>query len=267
MGFFSELGDIVGSVLDPSGLISGENPVQEEQREAAEETVAQGKEAADLKREQFDILHTDAEPLRELRNANINRLLNLRGVDDGFEVASFNASPEFTSVRDAAAGIEGLNSGQSAELAERAQRLGEGEFSNFRNRIFNTAGFSSSGLNNTNRLLQQNVDSQANILNNAGASAASGLISGANQRGQAAGAVGGLVGAFCDKRLKDSAVQIGTYEIGIPKYEWDWTDTALALVGDQPNQGPMAHEVQAIMPDNVHEVSGYLRIKDMRLIH
>jgi hypothetical protein len=57
------------------------------------------------------------------------------------------------------------------------------------------------------------------------------------------------------------------YDIGIPKYHWDWTEEALALVGDQDNEGPMAHEVAKVMPDNVQMVSGYLQIKDMRLIH
>ena len=267
MGFFSSFKKSLdpSAALDPFGFTG--NPVQDEQREQAEERVRQGQEAVDLKREQFDILREDAEPLRDLRNENINRLLNLQGVGENRDLTAFNASPEFTSVRDAAAGVEGLNEGMKRELAERATRLGEGEFANFRNRIFNTAGFSSSGLNNTNRLLQQNVDAQSNLLNNAGASAASGLISGANARSEGASAVGGIIGMFCDKRLKDNAVQIGTYGIGIPKYEWEWTNAALALVGDQPNQGPMAHEVQAIMPDNVHTVDGYLKIKDMRLIH
>jgi hypothetical protein len=267
MGFFNKIKDFSDptAALDPFGLTG--NPIQDEQRERAEDTVKQGQAAVDLKREQFETLREDAEPLRELRNENINRLLNLQGADGERDLTAFNASPEFTSVRDAAAGVGGLNDRQDIELQERAQRLGEGEFANFRNRIFNTAGFSSTGLNNTNRLLQQNVDAQANLLNNAGATAASGLISGAEARGQGASAIGGLVGMFCDKRLKDNAVQIGTYDIGIPKYEWEWSEKALALVGDQPTTGPMAHEVQAIMPDNVHTVDGYLRIKDMRLIH
>ena len=267
MGFFSKIKDSLdpSAALDPFGFTG--NPVQDEQREAAEEVVDQGQEAAGLKREQFDLLREDAGPLREIRNENINRLLNLQGVTGARDLSGFEASPEFITVRDAANEVQGLNDQQSAELSERANRLGQGEFANFRNRIFNTAGFSSSGLNNTNRLLQENVDAQANILNNAGATAASGLISGANARGQGAGALAGLFSAMCDWRLKDNPVQVGTYEIGIPKYQWDWTDEALTLVGDQVPEGPMAHEVKAIMPDNVETVNGYLRIKDMRLIH
>lgn len=267
MSFFDKIK--VGLLTSAPGadLIGKDSPIQKEQKEQAEETVRRGREAAGLKRAQFEVLQKDVEPLRDLRNENINRLLNLTGVDGTRDLSGFAISPEFNTVRDAALGVEGLNPGQTAELGNRATQLGLGEFENFRNRIFNTAGFSSGGLGSTNRLLQQNVDAQAQLLNNAGALAASGLISGAEQRGQAAGSAVGLLAAFCDIRLKENVIQIGVYDIGIPMYQWDWSEDAKGLVGDQSNTGPLAHEVQEIMPSNVHEIDGYLAIKDMRLIH
>lgn len=263
MGFsFRDL----GRAIDPVGSYIADE-VRGESEDQAQDAVNQGKKAADLKREQFNLLREDAQPLRELRNENINRLLRLQGIGQKQDISEFSKSPEFMTVRDAALQVQGSNSNQDRELAERAAQLGMGEFGNFQNRIFNTAGFSSDGLNNTNRLLQENVDAQVNVLNNAGSQAAGGLISGANQRGQAASGILGMVGAFCDARLKTNIRKVGDYRSGLGKYAWDWTEEAKELVGGQPASGPMAHEVFKAQPDNITEVNGYLVIKDMRLIH
>lgn len=308
MGFFSDLGK---SLLDPGGIFhNSKNPVQKDQERQAEQTLAQSKEAQDLKRLQFDQLREDAGPLRGLRNENINRLLRMQGInqvpgqaaqpglmemqtirtpfgdiqipvqgqgtpatEDRIEfgpgdLSGFSTSPEFETVRDAALRVQGTNPNMQQALNERATQLGMGEFGNYHNRIFNTAGFSSSGLANTNRLLQDNIDSQVNLLNNAGAQAAGNLIAGANQRGQAAGSVVGLIGSlFCDARLKKNARKVGEYHSGLGKYEWEWTEKAKELVGNQPPAGPMAHEVFEQMPENVTTRDGYLAIKDMRLVH
>jgi hypothetical protein len=258
MGFFSKINDV---------LTGGDNPIQAEQKKNAAETVARGQEAAALKREQFDLLREDAAPMRSLRNDNIARLLRLQGIGGPQDISDFNSSPEFTRVRDAAGSVEGFAPGQDAELATRANELGAGEFENFRNRIFGTAGFSSSGLADTNRLLQSNVDAQVNLLNNAGSAAAAGLVSGAQQRGQAASAGAGLLSAFCDGRLKRNIRKVGYYASGLVRYVWDWTDEALAIVGNQPSEGPMAHDVAEVMPDNIDIVQDYLVVKDMRPVY
>lgn len=274
MGFFSSIGK---SLLDPGKIFhDSDNPIQREQRKQAEQTLAQSREAQELKRLQFDQLREDAGPLRALRNENINRLLSLQGItptQDGVQMgvadqSSFYSSPEFETVRDAALRVQGTNPNMQQALNERATQLGMGEFGNYHNRIFNTAGFSSSGLANTNRLLQDNIDSQVNLLNNAGAQAAGNLIAGANQRGQAAGSVVGLIGSlFCDARLKKNARKVGEYHSGLGKYEWEWTEKAKELVGNQPPVGPMAHEVLEKMPENITTRQGFLVVKDMRLVH
>ena len=269
MGFLSDLRDIGKGTASAGANIGGllGDTLRGEQEEGAQKTIDAALAGQRLKREQFDLLREDIRPLRELRNANINRLLQLQGIGQDVDRSSFQRSPEFTTVRDAALQVQGATPGQTAELAERAEQLGQGAFGNFQNRIFNTAGFSSGGVGQTNRLLQQNVDAQTNLLNQAGTQAAGNLIAGAQQRGQAAGAGLGLLGALCDARLKANIRKIGEYDIGIGLYEWDWTPEALKLVGDQPSFGPMAHEVAEVMPDNVGVEDSYLYIKDMRLIH
>ena len=242
------------------------NPFQKDQEEEARTAVSQGQRAADFKRQQFDILREDIQPLRELRDENITRLLRLQGIGQPQDISEFRTSPEFTTVRDAALQVQGGTPGQTAELQDRATQLAEGTFGNFQNRIFNTAGFSSQGVGGTNRLLQQNVDAQVNLLNQAGSDAALGLRTGAQQRGQAASAGIGLLSAFCDVRLKENIELIGRYPGGLAKYRWDWTDEALELVGDQINEGPIAQEVKQVMPDNVGTMNGYLYIKDMTRI-
>lgn len=307
MGFFSD----ISNVLDPvGGLLRGER------KDRAGQSVDDARQAQELKRVQFDQLREDAQPLRELRNQNINRLLRLQGIfptqpqattaspfPNGFELVNmgngemglvprtthlanaeqgegglvefgaadqseFYSSPEFETVRDAALRVKGTNPNMNRALAERANELAVGEFGNYHNRIFNQAGFSSSGLANTNKLLQQNVDAQANLLNNAGAQVASNLIGESNQRGQAAGSIVGALGAmFCDARLKKNARKVGEYHSGIGKYRWEWTDEAKDLVGNQPEEGPMAHEVYEKMPENITIRGEYLAIKDMRLVN
>lgn len=258
MGFLSD-------VLDPGGLFHDADPTGQEAR--ADESYDQAVRDTQLKRDQFDLLQADSAPLLQLRNENINRLLNLYGIGQPRDLSGFRSSPEYTTVRDVALRIKGNNSGQDQALAERAEQLGAGEYGNFHNRIFNTAGFSSEGLNNTNKLLQGNIDSQVNILNNAGAQGASNLLAGAQGRGSAASTGVGLLSAFCDARLKTNARKVGEYHSGIGKYVWKWTEEAKKLVGSQPEEGPMAHEVFKIMPENITEVGGYLCIKDMRLIN
>jgi hypothetical protein len=63
-------------------------------------------------------------------------------------------------------------------------------------------------------------------------------------------------GAFSDRRLKSSVLKIGTRG-GLNWYEWVWNSAAnkLGLYGKA--QGPMADEVEQVMPDAVTEISGY----------
>jgi len=262
MGFFSDL----GKVLDPAGVFGDDNnAIFSSQNKESKNALKQAEKSGALQREQYDIARKDAEPLRALRDENINQLLRINGIGQPADITSFNASPEFTTVRDAALKVQGTPEMQAA-LNARATNLGTGEFNNYQNRILNTAGFSSDGLASSNRLLQQNIDDRTNIMNNAGAGGAASLAQATAQRQQAAGGILSAFAMFSDVRLKANARKIGVYHSGIPKYEWDWNEKAKKLVGSQPNVGPMAHEVYKKMPENITVVNGYLVIKDMRMI-
>ena len=111
---FSGGGGGLGSLLGGGNPLSGQrSPIQNEQNEVADRAIERGQAAADLQRERAGILREDAEPLRELRNDNINRLLKLQGIGQEQDISSFYSSPEFTSVRDAALQVQGNNPRQN----------------------------------------------------------------------------------------------------------------------------------------------------------
>ena len=84
--------------------------------------------------------------------------------------------------------------------------------------------------------------------------------------GQAAGGAGAAMTAFSDERLKKNIVKTGITSGGLNSYEWDWTDHALDIVGDQMPSGVMAMEAAKIYPDAVtmHE-SGYMQVDYSRI--
>ena len=84
---------------------------------------------------------------------------------------------------------------------------------------------------------------------------AQGATDAANTRGSF---FSGLFGAFSDARLKRNLVQVGT----VPVYRWEWTEEAEELVGDQPNVGVVAQELQEVAPELVilDPVSGFLKV-------
>jgi hypothetical protein len=64
-----------------------------------------------------------------------------------------------------------------------------------------------------------------------------------------------------DIRLKTNVKQVGKLDNGIKLYTWNWTEEAKDIVGDQPEYGVLADEVQDIMPEAVIRGSdGYLRV-------
>lgn len=79
--------------------------------------------------------------------------------------------------------------------------------------------------------------------------------------------LGSGVGAgFSDIRLKENIILIGKTPNGFNIYKWDWKDFAKDIVGNSPNLGLMAQEVQGAYPEAVSaDEHGYLRI-DYNLI-
>lgn len=99
---------------------------------------------------------------------------------------------------------------------------------------------------------------QSQALQAAGAARAGGIT------GQAAGLRAGIQGTAAllasDVRLKTNIKQIDMLDSGLPWYVWDWTEEALAIVGNQPSEGVLAHEARIKFPHAVIEVDGYLRV-------
>jgi hypothetical protein len=250
MGFFN-------AILDPGGIFGGGGLDQAlPANKAAKQQIDSANNALDFQRGITTQLRTDAAPLRELRNNNLNFLSDLTAGDR----SRFFASPEYRTVNNAARTVipSAPRFAQNA-LATRADALGRGEYKNFYDRTAALAGISSAGLNTTNQQLQDNTNAQAQLLQDAGTAAASGIIGAANTKTQAAGAIGGLLAAFSDARLKDNIVEL--FPIGPLMWcEWDWNQPI-----NQPACGFIAQQVQEYIPDAVIEEDGYLKVMYARV--
>jgi len=80
--------------------------------------------------------------------------------------------------------------------------------------------------------------------------------------GKGAGTTAGTMAMFSDKRLKKDLIPIANISDGITLYRWTWTDEAKLLVGDAPNIGVIAQEVQKVMPEaiSMDDRTGYLQV-------
>ena len=86
---------------------------------------------------------------------------------------------------------------------------------------------------------------------------------GASPFQQVLGAAGTAASIYnmSDIRLKTNIKQVGKLDNGINLYTWKWTEEAKDIVGDQPEYGVLADEVQSVMPEAVIRGSdGYLRV-------
>jgi hypothetical protein len=224
---------------------------------AGAQQVKTARNALDFQRGMATQLRADAAPLRELRNNNLNYLSDLTSGNRG----RFYASPEYRTVDNAARTvIPGAPGFAADELMTRSNALGEGEYGNFYNRTANVAGISTSGLNTTNQQLQQNINAQASLLQDAGTAAASDIMGASNTRNEAAGtAITGILAAFSDARLKDDIVEL--FSIGPLMWcQWRWNRPI-----DQPACGFIAQQVQKLFPDAVGERGGFLTVNYARV--
>lgn len=84
--------------------------------------------------------------------------------------------------------------------------------------------------------------------------------------GQAAAGGGALIAALSDIRLKENIRSAGVSQDGHNLYLWDWNETGLGIVGDQPGFGVIAQELQKTLPDAVTRgADGYLRVDYSRV--
>ena len=256
MGFLSSL-----SKLSPSQSLFGK--ITGESKDAAQAQVQQAQETVALRKEMFNRIRESAEPLRELRNQALPDLLRTQGIGQAVDRSQFYNSPEYRQTYGAAAGVANNLPGNAPTglrnaLLARAGNLAGGEYGNFYNRLANIGGFSSKGLGSTNAQLQGNINAQTQLLSDAGAAAASGLIGSANQRGQAAGAIGGLLGAFLsDQRTKEDIEHVGVDSEGNNVYEYSYKQET------KPKYiGYMAQEVAAKDPANALLHNGLLMVSE-----
>ena len=232
-------------------------------REAAERQAEMARMAAQLQQDQANKLWEDTEGLRSLRDTSLGGLNRMTGGDR----SDFYKSPEYRQVANESVGTldSKLNSrmggNRLSALRGKAAEPALGEYGNYYNRIAQTAGITSGGLNATNSQMQAATDAQTRLLGDAASAGASGLIGAANQAKSTAMGIGGIAASiFSDIRLKENITLIGN-DGGINYYYWDWTDEAKAIVGDQSNIGVLAQEVQKTHPKAVTEhPSGYLTV-------
>jgi hypothetical protein len=79
--------------------------------------------------------------------------------------------------------------------------------------------------------------------------------------GQAAAAIGTIMGLFSDKKLKENIKLIGKSANGHNLYTWNWNDKAKELGINSPTTGVIAQEVMKYMPEAVFkDSSGYYKV-------
>lgn len=264
------MGFSLGDIADPGNLfgdnhgkgsVAGEFFGSENSVKWAKRLEEELKKGLKFEKEMAKTLRADAKPLRELRNTSLGDSLKfLRGDNE-----QFYDSAEYNTVRNAAmlpALTGDMPEGARNALFERAGNIALGEYQPYTNRIFNTAGITSQGLNNTNSILQQNADAQAAILGQTGAAASGALLDSVNSNRQGAMGLASLFASFSDERLKENIKYLYTNEEGIKIYSWDWKEEAKDIVGDQIPVGPIAQELLATHPERVmrDEKTGYYKV-------
>ena len=267
MSFFDDFGGFING--DGSGILLGTagtvylhdaiaGATDEQGSKLANAQIDAARNAQSLQRRQFTDLRKDSELPRELRNnslSNVNRLLGLTNLDQN----QFYLSPEYNNTY---AGASRIADGQTGNirnaLLKRAGKIATGEFNNYTNRLLTQGGIGSSGLNSTNAQLQDNINQQSRLLNDAGEAAAAGVIGASNAKNQTAAGIGSLVGSiFSDRRLKTDIKRVGETDDGLVVYTFKYKDDP----NGKTQMGVMAQEVEKEQPDAAYtDKSGYKKV-------
>lgn len=157
-----------------------------------------------------------------------------------------------------------LGSQQAQQIASGATDIGRaiagGQLGAGQARAAGTAG---AGLAAAQGLAGAGAAQQAGLIDPAQA-LASGKLGAEQARSQGLGnllqAGATVAGAFSDIRLKENIIEVERMDNGLMLYEWDWTDQAKEMVGDQMSTGFMAHEVAAKYPEAVSIRNGYMTV-------
>lgn len=263
MSFFTDVGQFATGAPEglASGLVFGVSKASDRQgAKLADAQVKAARNAQELQRSLFNRLRQDAKPVRGLRDDSL-RQVNRLFLSPNRDMGSFMASPEFNNVLAASTQVaDGQSDNVRNALLRRGGNLALGEFNNFSNRLLTQGGIGAEGLNTTNSQLQANIDRQAELLNDAGAAAASGIIGSANAKRQTATGIAGALGSiFSDRRLKEDIRKVGETDSGLNVYTYRYKGQA------KVHMGVMAQEVEKVYPDAVTEVEG-VKMVDYRRI-
>ena len=187
MGLFS---DIAGALKDPLDLFGGRA-----QERATDIQATLSSEGLDLQRALFNQLFEDQAPIREARDRAIGLLDNLEFSPD--PSLDFRREEGLRDIRQQQAALGKLGAGERfVREQDFESRLAGEDLNQALSRILNLAGFSTQDLTQTNPVLQQNIGSQADLMNRLGFIRGNDIVGRSNIRNQAINSGFGLLGFF-----------------------------------------------------------------------
>lgn len=240
-------------------------------RDAARDAAALQNDAAmagiDLQRETTGLIRGDLQPYREGGIPALNQA-SLLSTPEG-QAQFIQNNPFFDAISQQAerrllanqAARGRVGSGDTAlAMQNNLFGIGAGLLQDERNSLLGLASLGENAAAMSGTQSQTGTSSIIDLLTgNANAQGAAGMA-GAQATQQGAANIASIFGSFfSDVRLKENIEYIGERN-GNGWYKWDWTDDAIAIVGDQKPEGYLAQEIAVTRPDAIVERSGYLAI-------
>lgn len=172
----------------------------------------------------------------------------------------FTKDPVFQQIIKSGTQASNMNAAGSGHLfsggqGKALQAYGEKEGANYFDDIFkNYQSMSNTGLTATQSLTSEQTGLQgmlANLFTSKGKDASQAeMAKGQGMQDLVKTGIEGAAKAFSDRRLKRNIQRVGTHDLGIGVYEFDYLWGAHAV-------GFMADEVEQVMPEAVGEINGY----------
>lgn len=296
VGTFGLVKDVTGTDAAEKGARRAASGQARAAMSAAELQAELGRESIEFQKESLAETRAGLEPFREAGVGSLGGLQSaMAQQQDTIEDPSARVlnNPFFQALagqqeqrllQSAAArgkvGSGGTNQGLQQNLLLLGQQFGQQDIANQQLGISNLQNLSTIGANaaaGQGSATQQTAGMVGQTLGGIGQAQAQGITGAANA--QAAGQIAkgniaqqnfqNLVSAgttaasayFSDMRLKEN-IEFSHVENGINIYNWNWSDAAKAIVGDQDTTGPLAQELRKTHPELVIEdqESGYLKV-------
>lgn len=254
---------------DPFDLLGGkaQGRAEELQRETTALTLAEVRRQFDIGQERLEPFFQEAIPALELQSA----FAGARGPEaqaQAFQQFQEDPGTEFLReqglrlIDTGAAATGGLGGGERLrELTRFSQGLA---LQDLGGRIGQLQAISGTGQRAGEQLTglgERFAGTTGDILSGQTRSIVGGLQAQTAGKQNLIGTVGGIVGGlFSDVRLKENIRKISELTSGLGWYVWDWTEEAMAIVGDQLNHGVLAHEAREKFPEAISEKGGFLTV-------